>query len=164
MRLTLGHPRHRAFTFLELIFVLVLISVIIGIVVPILNHTARGREVGDTAAQIVTLCNYARTQSISEGRPYRLNFDPNGNAYWLSVQNGAQYSDVGTDFGQQFKPTDAIRIATDLPRNQDGIYVTFKSSGRVDPAPVNVRVTDENGGLTEVTCESATELFHVVVR
>ena len=91
-----------------------------------------------------------------------MNFDQNGTAYWLTAQEGGRFVELGTDFGQQFTVGDEVRIQTDLPSSPDGIFVTFKPSGRVDPAPVNVKVTDGRGGSMRIICESATELFHIV--
>ena len=156
-----NHTR-TGFTLLELVLVLLLISIGVGIVAPILGNFARGRRMEDTAAQIVVLCNHARMQAISEGRPFRLDFDPNGKSYGLTAQQGGQFVSLGTDFGQRFPVADDVRVETDLPRSQDGIFVTFKANGRTEPAPVNVKVSDTKGESVLIICESPTELFHIV--
>jgi prepilin-type N-terminal cleavage/methylation domain-containing protein len=152
------------FTLLELIFVLLLIAIAVAIVMPSLSGTVKGRRVGDTAAQILTLTNYAHNQAIAEGKVYRLNVDPAGTAYWLTMQqDDGQFGSLGQEMGQQFGVPEDIRIETDLPRQPDGgNYVTFRPNGKCEPAPVNIRVSDHSGGVTQITCESPTELFHIV--
>jgi general secretion pathway protein H len=153
------------FTLLELVLVLLIISVAIAIVMPSLSNTARGRRVGDTAAQLVTLTNYAHNQAISEGKLYRLNLQPNGSGFWLTMQqDDGQFVELGQEMGQRVDVPEDLRLETDLPRQQDGgTYVTFRPNGRCEPAPVNFRVSDGAGGVTQITCESSTELFHIVV-
>lgn len=157
-------PARGGFTLLELIFVLLLMAVAVAIVMPSLSGTVKGRRVGDTAAQLVTLTNYAHNQAISEGRVYRLNFDSSGRGYWLTMQqDDGQYGSLGQELGQQFEVPEDLRVETDLARQQDGAtYITFRPSGRCDPAPANVRVADQAGDVTQITCESPTELFHIV--
>lgn len=152
------------FTLLELLFVLLLMAIAVAIVVPSLSGTAKGRRVSDTAAQLITLSNYAHNQAISDGKVYRLNVDPGGRAYWLTMQHDdGQFGSLGQELGQQFEVAEDLRIETDLPRQPDGgTYVTFRPTGRCDPAPANIRVSDGTGGVTQLTCESATELFHIV--
>lgn len=148
------------FTLLELVLVMLIISIAMAIIVPSLGNATRGARVGDAAAQIVSLCNYARAQAIAEGRPYRLNFGTG--AYWLTAQDGGQFVDLQTEYGQHYTLADDLRIQTDLSQSEDGTYVTFGSNGRADPTPVNVQINDNAGGSSQIVCESATELFHVV--
>lgn len=143
---------------------LLLMAVAVGIVMPSLSRTARGRQVGDTAAGLITLTNYAHNQAIAQGKVYRLNLDPNGAGFWLTMQqDDGQFVELGEEMGQRVEVPDGVRLESDLPRQQDGgIAVTFRPTGRCDPAPVNFRLSDPAGGVTQLTCESATELFHIV--
>ena len=42
----------------------------------------------------------------------------------------------------------------------DGTYIEFRPTGRSDTG--TIRLTDEEGNVKEVTCDTPTELFHVV--
>jgi prepilin-type N-terminal cleavage/methylation domain-containing protein len=81
---------HRAFTLVELVLVMVVIAVVAAMVMPSLSGTARGRRLGDTANQIVALARMARTQSVTEGKMYRLNIDPNGGSGFGRVCDSGQ--------------------------------------------------------------------------
>lgn len=142
--------------------VMLIMTVAMAVIVPSLTNSTRAQGVNDTAAVIVSLCNYAHSQSISEGRPFRLNVDAAAGAFWLSAQTAGQFNDVGTEFGQRYRIEDGMRIQTDLPQREDGTYVTFNLNGRIDPAPVSVQVSNSGGVVANVTCESPTELFHIV--
>ena len=78
----------RGFTLLELVLVLVVLAIMAGIAAPTLRGFARGRNVPDAAAQLVTLTRWAHAQAIAEGRVYLLNLDPAGGKYWLTVEEG----------------------------------------------------------------------------
>jgi prepilin-type N-terminal cleavage/methylation domain-containing protein len=147
---------HRAFTLVELVLVMVVISVIAAIVVPMLNGTARGRRKGDTASQIVALARLARTQAVTEGKTYRLNIDPNGGSYWLSVRDSDAFAVLGN---WSYSVPEGVRVECSLQPQQDGLYIEFKQTGRSDPATVFVR--DDDGNSLQIVSESATELFHI---
>ena len=149
-------PRHRAFTLIELVLVMLVIAVVVAIVAPSFHGANRGRRTGDTASQIVSLALYARSQAITQGKTYRLNLDPDAGRYELSVRD---YDMFETLNNWSYRTPDGVRIACDVQSQQDGLYIEFRPTGRTDPA--TIRVTDDDGMVVEVVCESATELFHV---
>ena len=151
-----NRSHHHAFTLVELVLVMLVIAVVAAMVVPSLNNTARGRRMGDTASQIVALARLARTQAVTEGKTYRLNIDPNGGSYWLSVRDSDVFQILGN---WSYSVPDGLRVECNLQPQQDGLYVEFKQTGRSDPATIFVR--DDNGSSLQVVSESATELFHV---
>ncbi|MGD0388771.1 MAG: prepilin-type N-terminal cleavage/methylation domain-containing protein [Tepidisphaeraceae bacterium] len=67
--------RQSAFTLLELILVMLIITIIAGILAPSLGRFTAGQAVNNFGRQIVGLSQYARAQSISEARVCYLNFD-----------------------------------------------------------------------------------------
>jgi len=88
---------------MELILVLVIIAIITAIVMPSVSAFSAGRSSNNTATQIITLANYARTQSAAEGRIYRLNFDTTKGTYWLTAQNGPTFSPALNEYGQTYQ-------------------------------------------------------------
>jgi Tfp pilus assembly protein FimT len=173
-----------AFTLLELVLVLAVITVMVGMVLPRLSSFSRGRSVGNAANQIVALANWAHAQSVSRGVNFRLNIDPAKRSYWLTMQNGAsyetmlqsqtalqngpqssnqtptQYAQVGEDWGQSFVAPDGVNLACSVAPQPDGTYIEFRPNGRCDPG--TVQLTDANGKVIEIGCLSATEEFHVL--
>lgn len=152
--------RARAFTLIELILVMSIIVLIAGMVAPSLNGFTAGRRVRYSATQLVSLANYARTQSISEARAYRLNFDLSAEKYWLTADDGTgTFAALPGDLGEQHTAPDGVKITMDIAKQPDGQYIAFQPDGTVDPS--HITLIDANGGSTIVACESATENYHV---
>ena len=74
------------FTLLELILVMVILSTVLAMAAPSLRGFFGSRKTNDTASQILSLTQFARSQAISEGIIYRLNFDTRERTYWLTAQ------------------------------------------------------------------------------
>lgn len=187
-------PRHRsnfaAFTLIELVLVLALIAMIVGMTTASLGRFGRGRTIGDSAEQVVLLARWARTQAISRGINFRLNFDASNHSYWLTMQSGPNYenvvqdaasaaapsssaptsamqpqansfTDVGEEFGRRFTTADTVTFDCNFAAQSDGQYVEFRPSGRCDPA--TVKFSEIRGtAVIEVGCLSATEQWHVL--
>ena len=150
------------FTLIELLMVMAVLAIVVALAAPNLFNFAMGRRVFDEATHVVAIANYARTQAISEGRPYRLNFDQGGTMWLTAPDDNGQFSDItDPEFGAHVTPPDGIRLEVTLPKQPDGgMYVIFLPTGRCQPATIVVR--DNNGGSVTVTCDSPTEVFHTV--
>lgn len=150
----------RGFTLMELILVMAIIVIASAMVAPSMVSFAAGRANHDTATLIISLANYARSQSISQGRTYRLNVDPGKGVLWLTSGNAGVFSAPTDDFGQQFPIASGATMETDIKAATDGQYVEFDSNGRCDPG--KIWLTDRYGRTVEVACDSPTELFRIV--
>jgi len=172
----------RAFTLLELIFVLAVLAILISIAIPSLREFAQGQGGQDCAGQIVNLANYARAKAISDGVVYRLNVDIAAGRFWLTRQlpDGISFEELGDDMGQIATVPDGVTLQWDeSARNEQATlaqqtgqvipervasstpYVDFQPSGRTEPA--TIIVTDRAGKSIQVSCLSATETFRIVV-
>jgi Tfp pilus assembly protein FimT len=83
----------------ELILVMVLVCIILGGVAPSMRGFFASRKTTNAAARIMALIQYARTQAIADGCNYRLNFDTTQNQYWLTIQSGASFVNINTQYG-----------------------------------------------------------------
>jgi prepilin-type N-terminal cleavage/methylation domain-containing protein len=150
----------RAFTLMELILVMTIIVIATAMVAPSMVSFAAGRDNSNTATLIVSLANYARTQSISQGRTYRLNVDPGKGLIFLTAGSAGVFSEMNDDFGQEFPISSGAKMETDIKPATDGQYVEFDSNGRCEPG--KIWLTDRYGRTIEVACDSPTELFRIV--
>jgi Tfp pilus assembly protein FimT len=73
---------------MELILVMLIIAIISGMLVPSLARFTAGRAVDNLGRQILALAQSARSQSISQARIYRLNFDQSAGQFWLTADAG----------------------------------------------------------------------------
>ena len=150
-----------AFTLLELILVMVLISVLLGVAGPSLRGFHGARRSADVAAQLLSLTNYARSQATAHGTVYRINIDASEGAYWLTAQVGGAHVKLNNEYGRRFVRPDTMTVAIESPvASDEESYVQFYPSGRSDQA--TIKLTDLRGEVIEVTSPSATESFRIV--
>jgi Tfp pilus assembly protein FimT len=145
---------------MELILVLAILTVVVALIAPSLRWFGIGRTSNDTATRLVSLAHYARDQAIAEARPYRLNFDPEGHAYWLTMEEGGVFQPAANDYGLRFELPEGLQMDLDVPQAADGQYITFNPNGRTQSA--HIRLTNKVGGRLEIACLSATEQFHIL--
>ena len=153
--------RSRAFTLLELILVMVILSTVLAMAAPSLRGFFASRQTHDTAAQILALTQLARSQAISEGIIYRLNFDTRERTYWLTAQQSGAFEKLESDFGQEFTlPKDMTMDLEDVDDDEGDVFIAFTPQGTVTAA--TIRLIDRGGRAVEVTCPSVTESFSIV--
>lgn len=155
------HGRDEAFTLLELILVMVILSTVLALAAPSLRGFFASRQTHDTAAQILALTELARSQAISEGIIYRLNFDTRQRTYWLTAQQSGTYEKLQSDFGQEFTlPKDMTMDLEDVDEDEGDVFIAFTPQGTVTAA--TIRLIDRGGRAIEVTCPSVTESYSIV--
>lgn len=149
-----------AFTLLELVVVMLLLTVILGMAVPSLRGFAGASRARDAQAQLVAIAQYARARAAAESRVYRLNTD--GESYWLTVQEGEDFTSTGTDMGRSFSLPPDTRVeldSTDSDAAPGGI--DFHPDGRTDTG--RLRLIDERAGrTTTIASLSPAEPFRVL--
>jgi prepilin-type N-terminal cleavage/methylation domain-containing protein len=157
----------RGFTLIELILVMTIIVIAAAMVAPSMMAFANGRNNNNTATLIVSLASYARTQSISEGRTYRMNVDSGKGVIQLTAGSAGVFTQLTNDYGDEFPLASGITMRTDIVARTDGTngnnggtYVEFNSNGRCEPA--RIWLTDKYGRTIEVACDSPTESFRIV--
>lgn len=152
-----------AFTLLELVMVMAVIAVMFAMIGPLLGRFATGRKTHNAATQLVAMAKYARFAAIQDGRTYRMTFEAPLRTVSLAVQDGNQFVQTPSSLGNQIKLDENLTLRTDLtPQQNGGTCVDFHSDGRTGDGPVHVWITDKQGSVIELACESPTELFHVL--
>ena len=153
-------PGHSGFTLLELLVVLLIMAIAIGIAMPVLSGSARGRRLADTTNEILALTRYGREQAISQGHTFRLNFNLENNTYWLTEQRyGSEPQALQNEFGRKFEAPEGIWLETNIDEQVDGVYVAFQPNGRTQPGTIRVKGVDNRE--LDIICESATETYHL---
>jgi len=150
------------FTLLELVLVMVIICTVLAMAAPSLRGFFASRQTADAAAQIVALTRLARSRAVAEGRPYRLNFDPQAGTYWLTAQEGGTFQRPRCEFGRVFSLPEGTVVSWEEPHDAACCaYIQFYPSGRTEAN--TIRLTGRQGEVVEITCPSPTELYRVVV-
>lgn len=154
---------NEGFTLLELILVMVILSTVLAMAAPSLRGFFGSRKTHDEAAQLLSLTQFARSQAISEGIIYRLNFDTNERTYWLTSQRKGVFEKLKTEFGYVFTfPSDITVELEDVDKDDDEMFFAFTPQGTVTAG--TIRLIDRRGLVLEITCPTVTESFSIVER
>jgi prepilin-type N-terminal cleavage/methylation domain-containing protein len=152
-------PR-RGLTLLELILVMVILSTVLAMAAPSLRGFFTSRRGDDAAGQILALTQFARSQAISEGLVYRLNFDTRERTCWLTVRKAGTFERLETSFGKAYTvPKDLVIMLEDIEQKDRDVYVEFTPYGTVTPAMI--RLIDRRGRALEIACPTVTESFSI---
>ena len=139
---------------------MLVLSVVLAMVAPSLSGFGAAREAEFAGAQVMTLSRWAREQAITEGRVYRLNFNPSAGVYWVTAQRGGVFERVDSDFGRDFPLPDGVLMQWDAPQDGGAHCIDFHPSGRAQPA--RIHVTSRDGQVTVIGNRTATELLRVM--
>ena len=150
----------RGFTLLELVLVMLLVSLMMGLAAPSLRGFIIGRKSADAVAQVIALAQYARNQAVSTGATYRLNVDPAQGTYWLTVQKGGEFRELGTEFGRRFLLPEFVEASWPAAQSAAHAYIEFFPDGRTEAVKLQLR--DRDGLVFELGCRSETEMFAVL--
>lgn len=83
----------RAFTLIELILVMALITIVVSVSLPSLKSFFRGRDLDSEARRFLSLTHYASSRAVAEGVPMELYVDTQQKLYGLRAQAGFLESD-----------------------------------------------------------------------
>jgi hypothetical protein len=109
-------------------------------IIPSLTNFRIGRANANTATQLIALSQFARTQSISEGRVYRLVIDDNKGTYQLLAENDSGAFQPATgDYGQTYSVDKGVKMQVMLqqaPNAQMSIPATVEQDAVQQPLAV----------------------------
>jgi prepilin-type N-terminal cleavage/methylation domain-containing protein len=151
--------QHRAFTLFELVLVMVILCIAMAVAAPSLRGWSHGARLRDSADQFLAAARFAHTKAIADCKIYRLYVDPRAGTYWVTVQDGEQFVNVGSDFGRVFEVAEGVRMQVTSPEANSNVeFIEFYPSGRSMPAVA--RFSDDMAAIN-VTCRSPAEGFRI---
>ena len=155
-------PCAGGFTLLELILVMVIISTVLAMAAPSLRGFFSSRKIHDAASNILSMIRYARTQAITDGRTYRLNFDYDRGVYWLTSNAQGAFDVLNSEFGREFLLPDdtTVKIEKDDDKNGTEEYIDFFPQGMAETGTITL--TDRRGDVIEITSPSPVETYRIV--
>lgn len=155
MTLLTGKPnkqsRRKAFTLIELILVLVLLTIVISLVIPSMSKFFGGRALDSEVRQFVALTHYAQSRAASEGVPMYLWIDAKNGAYGLEEEPGYTDSDPKAE---KFNLSEGLKInfrnATKSSRPGKNTGIHFSPDGNVITATSVPAVSIQRGNENPV--------------
>jgi prepilin-type N-terminal cleavage/methylation domain-containing protein len=163
--------RQFAFTLLELILVMVIITTALAMAAPSLGGWGRASKLRDMGDQFLGVTHWARSQAIADAQIYRLNIDPTAGAYWVTMQSGTQFVELGNSFGQVYALPEGYRIAMSAvtpaetadpaaPDAPTAKTIDFMPDGRLTPA--RIQIMSDLGSSLEIAALAPAEQFALV--
>ena len=154
---------HSGFTLLELVLVMMIVMAALALAAPSMGGWGRTTKLRDAGDQFLAVTRWARSQAIADARIYRLNIDSYAGRYWLTMQEGETFVELGKNFGQAFALPEGYRIAIvadTIGAPTSGQTIDFHGNGRVQPA--RVQIANDVGGVIEIAAIAATDEFALV--
>jgi type II secretory pathway pseudopilin PulG len=145
--------RSRAFTFIELILVILLVAVIVSLAVPLLSRTHDRMQVESVGLNIKKLLLYGRERALSSGSRYRMVFDSDLRGYELEAE--ADVSVGGRAFtGLEGRIGGPRRIPDGIETEASTNEVVIHPDGTIDE--VVLRVIGRSGNAYVLTTTGTT--------
>jgi prepilin-type N-terminal cleavage/methylation domain-containing protein len=135
------------FTFVELLIVVILLSVVSALSVPNFRSTYYNFLLSDTSHNLTYLMRYAQASAIAERTNYRLNFDSEYSKYWLTKSAGEEgdFARIAGKLGKVFDLNDSITVKT------DNMTVNFSPDGKIDKT--NIYLSNGNDKFFTITTQ-----------
>ena len=131
----------QAFTLIEIILVVLVLSVVVGLTAPNLSKSLTKHQFEKSADELLNLMRYAQSRAISKGYPVQLVFNDDYREYWLA-EAGQDHSDHAEDASFERIPgrmgtTRRVPEGVEL-RAEDVRKIEFYTDGRMDKAEISV--------------------------
>ncbi|MFA7236823.1 MAG: GspH/FimT family pseudopilin [Phycisphaeraceae bacterium] len=150
-----SHIAFRAFTLIELILVLMLITLTLAMTAPSFRGWSRGGKLRDAADQFQAATLHAQSQSAAQALTYRLQIASDGKSYQLTPLASDSTSDASAS--QTFTLPDHLTIQLLHVTGGDGSSIRFSPTGSTTPA--QVRIAADWGDSIILACNSAIAVF-----
>lgn len=133
--------KRSGFTLLELAVVLLILTVVLGLVLPDLSSSLLRNDLKTSCRRLAGAIAHARNQAMLEGRLWELTLDLNTNTYWTSASDGANSADPGTVKKRQllgevrFKD---VQQSTEETKTAGRVNLFFYPKGLAEPTVIHL--------------------------
>ncbi|HOQ89065.1 MAG TPA: prepilin-type N-terminal cleavage/methylation domain-containing protein [Candidatus Hydrogenedentes bacterium] len=137
-----------AFTLLELVVVVALLSILTAAIVPLYASSMTGARIRNARADLITALRYAQDRAVQESREYRLYLNREEQSWWVERQAGVNENnekefEVAADSGIEKRVLpeglEFQQIKARQPRDRNLYFIACYPHGVSDPAEIVVR-------------------------
>ncbi len=127
----------RGFTFLELIFVILIIAVLTGVSMPMFKNTFLNMQMSQISSDLAEALNYARQSAILNRNEYRVRLNADGGDFWIEYKtfqdNKIKFEKLEGKFGRIYNLPKGVSMTSD----KDAL--AFYPNGRADIATIVIK-------------------------
>lgn len=128
----------KAFTFIELFIVIIIIGILIGISLPSFKKTFNNLQLNSFSQEIQAFMNYLHERSIVEGKIIYFNIDNEKKEYWAKIK------DTKARLRTYFLPR-GIDIEIIKKADTDNKQIIFYPDGQIDKVSIKIAGPDKQG-------------------
>lgn len=125
-----------AFSLIELIAVMVILAVLMAMTVPALQGFGEHQEARTAAASILTSMKWARQKAVTDGIPYRVEFDMDERRFRPLRRVAFAYEPIAHHDARFVQWPDPVTV--ELDPAMTGEWITFHPDGSSDHAIITV--------------------------
>lgn len=146
----------KAFTLLELVVVMLLLTLMAAVVVPRLSGFVMGRKVDEETRRFVALTRFAREEAISRGERLSLLIDADGKHYSLHPAEDSDTAIVSYDCEEKL----TIVPADDEESAGEASEILFWPDGTIDPdSPTDFQLAEDGVPTFDLSFDEETAGF-----
>jgi prepilin-type N-terminal cleavage/methylation domain-containing protein len=156
-----SRDKKKAFTLLEIVLVMVIMSTMLAIAAPSLRGFFSSRQLRDLAEMITDSAEYARYRAVTEGSG-RLVISPQRHLYWVTGRRNSRFVKEDGKSGLDTTCTIPQDIEFDFENvPQDGglYYIDFDSLGTSEECYIEMTDEKGNGYIVEFFGDSRSVSF-----
>ncbi len=130
--------KQAAFTLIEIILVVLILSVIACLAIPNFGQTYSQLQLKQTTEDLAYLMRYAQTFAISNSQNVQLEFDSEFSSYWLNKSTAdtsvadSSFVRINGRMGRTFDIPRTIKIKA------ENAYILFYPDGKIDKVRIDV--------------------------
>ena len=149
-----GRGVRDAFTLLELIVVVALLSILTASIVPMYASSMTGARIRNARADLITALRYSQDRAVQESREYRLYLNREERSWWIERQSGVNkdnekvFEPLAGAEGEKHILPEALefrQIKARQPRDRSTYFIACYPHGVSDPAEIVIRDTRIRG-------------------
>lgn len=133
--------RQRAFTLIEIILVVIVLSIIAGFAVPSFSKTYAYIQLQRSAQDLAYLMRYAQSRAVTKNTTVRLQFAEDFSAYWLVEKikdeeeaEEEEFQRISSRLGRACKIPSGLKIEMEEETDALGFY----PDGSIDKKAINL--------------------------
>lgn len=144
----------RAFTLVEMLVVLAIITMLLGITIPFTSGFGKGLRIKTSSRAIAGVLNVAKSNTITLRRNYTVVFDVKKDQYWIEDAGGKVYE-------KKYYLPSSVKFKVKDDEEADPVTfendrVTFNASGSLEGPSGSVTITDKQGDSRTISVIGST--------